>query len=169
MELGEEIEQLIGSKHCMKIHHIAIICSDYEVSKKFYTEVLGLNIIREVYREERQSYKLDLAIGEHYVIELFSFPNPPARPSRPESCGLRHLAFSVDSVVDKRNELMSKVVLAKAALSNNQGEGYIDTAVKILIAVVLGALLLAGLYALFGDVVMPTLEQRIRNMFNFAG
>ena len=92
----------------MKIHHIAIICSNYEVSKKFYTEVLELNIIREVYREERQSYKLDLAIGEHYVIELFSFPNPPARPSRPESCGLRHLAFSVESIEDKRNELISK-------------------------------------------------------------
>ena len=92
----------------MKIHHIAIICSNYEVSKKFYTEVLGLNILREVYREERQSYKLDLAIGEHYVIELFSFPNPPARPSRAESCGLRHLAFSVESIEDKRNELISK-------------------------------------------------------------
>ena len=92
----------------MKIHHIAIICSNYEVSKKFYTEVLGLNILREVYREERQSYKLDLAIGEHYVIELFSFPNPPARPSRPESCGLRHLAFSVENVEEKRNELLSK-------------------------------------------------------------
>ena len=92
----------------MKIHHIAIICSDYEVSKKFYTEVLGLNIIREVYREARQSYKLDLAIGEHYVIELFSFPNPPARPSTPESCGLRHLAFSVDNVEEKRNELVEK-------------------------------------------------------------
>ena len=92
----------------MKIHHIAIICSDYQVSKKFYTEVLGLNIIREVYREARQSYKLDLAIGEHYVIELFSFPNPPERPSRPESCGLRHLAFSVDSVEEKRNELIEK-------------------------------------------------------------
>lgn len=92
----------------MKIHHIAIICSNYEVSKKFYTEVLELNIIREVYREERQSYKLDLAIGEHYVIELFSFPNPPARLSRPESCGLRHLAFSVENVEDKRNELISK-------------------------------------------------------------
>lgn len=92
----------------MKIHHIAIICSNYEVSKKFYTEVLELNIIREVYREERQSYKLDLAIGEHYVIELFSFPNPPTRPSRPESCGLRHLAFSIDNVEEKRNELISK-------------------------------------------------------------
>lgn len=92
----------------MQIHHIAIICSDYDVSKKFYTEVVGLNIIREVYREARQSYKLDLAIGEHYVIELFSFPNPPERPSRPESCGLRHLAFSVDSVEEKRNELIEK-------------------------------------------------------------
>ena len=67
------------------------------------------------------------------------------------------------------NEIMSKVFMAKVAISNNQGEGYIDTAVKILIAVVLGALLLAGLYALFGDGVMPTLEQRIRNMFNYAG
>lgn len=92
----------------MHIHHIAIICSDYEVSKKFYTEVLGLNIIREVYREERQSYKLDLAIGDHYVIELFSFPNPPKRPSQPESCGLRHLAFSVESVENKRDELIKK-------------------------------------------------------------
>ena len=92
----------------MKIHHIAIICSDYQVSKKFYTDVLGLNIIREVYREVRQSYKLDLAIGEHYVIELFSFPNPPKRPSRPESCGLRHLAFSVDNVEEKRNALIEK-------------------------------------------------------------
>lgn len=92
----------------MHIHHIAIICSDYEVSKRFYTEVLGLNLIREVYREERQSYKLDLAIGNHYVIELFSFPNPPVRPSRPESCGLRHLAFSVDNVEAKREELIKK-------------------------------------------------------------
>jgi glyoxylase I family protein len=92
----------------MKIHHIAIICSNYEVSKKFYTEVLGLNIIREVYREERQSYKLDLSIGDHYVIELFSFPDPPERPSRPESCGLRHLAFSVENVNEKREELIQK-------------------------------------------------------------
>ena len=92
----------------MKIHHIAIICSNYEVSKKFYTEILELNIIREVYREERQSYKLDLAIGDDYVIELFSFPNPPKRPSRPESCGLRHLAFSVENVEEKRADLLQK-------------------------------------------------------------
>ena len=92
----------------MKIHHIAIICSDYKISKKFYTEILGLNIIREVYREERKSYKLDLTIGDDYVIELFSFPNPPKRPSRPESCGLRHLAFSVENVEAKRTELLQK-------------------------------------------------------------
>ena len=92
----------------MQIHHIAIICSDYEVSKKFYTEILGLQILREVYREERQSYKLDLGIGNHYVIELFSFPNPPKRPSQPESCGLRHLAFSVENVEEKRKELLQK-------------------------------------------------------------
>ena len=94
----------------MKIHHIAIICSDYQVSKKFYTDILGLNIIREIYREERQSYKLDLAIGDDYVIELFSFPNPPKRSSRPESCGLRHLAFAVGNVEQKRAELLQKGV-----------------------------------------------------------
>ena len=82
----------------MKIHHIAIICSDYQVSKKFYTEVLGLNIIREIYREERASHKLDLALNGDYIIELFSFPNPPSRPSRPEATGLRHLAFEVDDL-----------------------------------------------------------------------
>ncbi|MBS7254475.1 SMU1112c/YaeR family gloxylase I-like metalloprotein [Flavobacterium branchiicola] len=78
-----------------KIHHIAILCSDYEKSKYFYTQILGLTIIREIYREERQSYKLDLALNGSYVVELFSFPNPPQRPSRPEAVGLRHLAFEV--------------------------------------------------------------------------
>ena len=80
------------------VHHIAIICSNYEQSKKFYTEVLGCTIVKETYRAERDSYKLDLAIGGNYIIELFSFPNPPARPSQPESCGLRHLAFSVKDI-----------------------------------------------------------------------
>lgn len=81
-----------------KVHHIAIICSDYQKSKKFYTEVLGLEIIREVYRENRDSYKLDLALNGTYVVELFSFPDPPQRASRPEATGLRHLAFEVDDL-----------------------------------------------------------------------
>ncbi len=80
------------------VHHIAIICSDYQKSKHFYTRILGLEIVREVYRESRQSYKLDLAIGNHYIIELFSFPHPPPRPSTPEALGLRHLAFSVENL-----------------------------------------------------------------------
>ena len=90
------------------VHHIAIICSDYARSKTFYTQDLGLKIIREVYRSERDSYKLDLALNDHYVIELFSFPNPPARPSRPESCGLRHLAFQVNNLDFTVQELTKK-------------------------------------------------------------
>ena len=90
-----------------KIHHIAIICSDYEKSKYFYTSILGLKIIKETYREERSSYKLDLMVGPAYQIELFSFPAPPARPSRPEAAGLRHLAFEVDDIQDAVNELKS--------------------------------------------------------------
>lgn len=78
-----------------KLHHIAIICSDYSKSKKFYTDILGFTIDKEIYREERQSYKLDLSLNDQYLIELFSFPNPPLRPSRPEARGLRHIAFGV--------------------------------------------------------------------------
>jgi glyoxylase I family protein len=81
-----------------RIHHVAIICLDYEKSKHFYSEVLGLKIVQEVYREERQSYKLDLEVGDQYQIELFSFPEPPVRPSHPEAAGLRHLAFEVDDI-----------------------------------------------------------------------
>jgi glyoxylase I family protein len=80
------------------LHHIAIICSDYEKSKQFYKQVLGFTILGEVYRAERQSYKLDLALNGDYLIELFSFPNPVARPSRPEAAGLRHIAFAVDDI-----------------------------------------------------------------------
>jgi len=87
------------------VHHIAIICSDYAISKTFYTEKLGLSIVREVYREARDSYKLDLALGEQYIIELFSFPNPPTRPSRPEACGLRHLAFQVKNMEETVRQL----------------------------------------------------------------
>jgi glyoxylase I family protein len=83
-----------------KIHHIAIICSNYEVSKKFYTEILGLKIIQETYRNEKDSYKLDLSLHGNYVIELFSFPNTPNRVSYPEATGLRHLAFEVDNLED---------------------------------------------------------------------
>ena len=80
------------------IHHLAIICTDYRKSKKFYTEILGFEIINEHYREERNSYKLDLSLNGHYLIELFSFPNPPARPSQPEAAGLRHIAFGVENM-----------------------------------------------------------------------
>ena len=78
-----------------RVHHVAIICSNYTRSKHFYVDILGCQVIAEHYREARQSYKLDLALGSEYCIELFSFPNPPARPSRPEARGLRHLAFAV--------------------------------------------------------------------------
>lgn len=88
----------MGKLGITQVHHIAVICSDYARSKAFYTEVLGLAIIQEVYREARDSYKLDLALNGQYIIELFSFPNPPARPSRPEACGMRHLAFQVDNL-----------------------------------------------------------------------
>jgi glyoxylase I family protein len=81
-----------------RVHHIAIICSSYAKSKSFYTDILGLDIIREVHRVERQSYKLDLALNGVYIVELFSFPNPPQRVSRPEATGLRHLAFEVDDL-----------------------------------------------------------------------
>lgn len=81
-----------------RIHHLAVICSDYAVSKDFYVNKLGLRVVREVYREERQSYKLDLAVNGLYQIELFSFPDPPPRPSLPEARGLRHLAFSVEDL-----------------------------------------------------------------------
>jgi glyoxylase I family protein len=77
------------------LHHVAIICSDYAVSKQFYVDALGLEIVAETYRAARQSYKLDLRLPDGSQIELFSFPQPPARASRPEACGLRHLAFEV--------------------------------------------------------------------------
>lgn len=91
------------------IHHVAIICSEYKKSKEFYTNILGLEIIREVYREKRESYKLDLKLGDSQ-IELFSFPNVPERPSYPEACGLRHIAFQVEDVEKTAGELESKGV-----------------------------------------------------------
>tara|TARA_R110002049_G_scaffold1498_1_gene11589 strand:+ start:13785 stop:14168 length:384 start_codon:yes stop_codon:yes gene_type:complete len=91
-----------------KVHHIAIICSDYAKSKAFYTHVLGLDVIREFYREDRKSYKLDLSLNGQYIIELFSFPKPPKRLSHPESTGLRHLAFEVDDIEARIKELNKK-------------------------------------------------------------
>jgi glyoxylase I family protein len=90
------------------LHHVAIICSDYERSKKFYTEILELPIIQETFREARNSYKLDLKVGNKAQIELFSFPNPPKRVSHPEACGLRHLAFVVDDIDATVAKLQSK-------------------------------------------------------------
>ena len=90
------------------IHHIAIICKDYEVSKRFYTEVLGFSVLKETYRSPRDSFKLDLGLGENYVIELFSFPDTPPRLSRPEASGLRHLAFAVDNIESEIDALAKK-------------------------------------------------------------
>ena len=95
------------------LHHISIICSDYERSKKFYTEVLGFQPMQEVYRSERQSYKLDLALNGTYLIELFSFPNPPKRVSRPEALGLRHLAFAVEDIHKEVQTLANLGVVAE--------------------------------------------------------
>lgn len=93
-----------------RIHHVAIICSDYETSKAFYTQILGLSILAENYRAERQSYKLDLALPDGGQIELFSFPNRPERPSFPEAQGLRHLAFEVSNIDEAVAELKTKGV-----------------------------------------------------------
>ncbi len=95
------------------LHHIAIICSDYLRSKRFYTEVLGFEVVREVFREERDSYKCDLALNGSYLIELFSFPNPPARPSYPEAAGLRHIAFEVEDVEEAAAFLEAKGVVCE--------------------------------------------------------
>jgi glyoxylase I family protein len=93
-----------------RIHHVAIICSDYDKSKRFYTEVLGCEVLRETYRAERQSYKLDLKVGGDYQIELFSFPNPPKRITNPEAAGLRHLAFEASDFETAISQLKARGV-----------------------------------------------------------
>ncbi len=97
----------------LRTHHVAIICSDYAKSKHFYTQVLGLEIVSEIYRERRNSYKLDLRLPDGVQIELFSFSNPPVRLSYPEACGLRHLAFEVPSVDKAVVELQNQGVAAE--------------------------------------------------------
>jgi glyoxylase I family protein len=93
-----------------RLHHVAIICSDYSRSKHFYVEILGLKIVREIHREDRRSFKLDLQVGGNYQIELFSFPDPPVRASDPEARGLRHIAFEVDDVRDTTGKLKARGV-----------------------------------------------------------
>lgn len=91
--------------HVNRVHHIAIICSDYERTLEFYKRVLGFTVLAENYREESKGYKTDLALDNQYVIELFSFPSPHARPTNPEAAGLRHLAFEVDDILAEVEEL----------------------------------------------------------------
>ena len=96
-----------------RIHHVAIICTNYEISKHFYVNKLGFEVLAETYREERKSYKLDLAVNGVYQIELFSFETPPPRSSRPEATGLRHLAFEVDDVEAVVLELSDKGIVSE--------------------------------------------------------
>jgi glyoxylase I family protein len=96
-----------------RVHHIAIICSNYQKSKSFYIDTLGFTALREVYRDDRKSYKLDLALNGVYLIELFSFENVPARPSYPEATGLRHLAFEVEDLDEVVQILKNKMVIAE--------------------------------------------------------
>ena len=97
-----------------RIHHVAIICRDYQRAKDFYTKVLGFKIEREIYRKERESYKLDLSLNGQYLIELFSFPDPPVRMTRPEAAGLRHIAFAVKDLEKEATQLADKNVFTEA-------------------------------------------------------
>lgn len=108
-----------------EIHHVAIICSDYQKSKQFYVEVLGFSILQETYRSTRDSYKLDLKVGTSSQIELFSFPNPPERVNSPEACGLRHLALAVDNLDRSVAELQAKgVALEEIRLDEITGKRF---------------------------------------------
>jgi glyoxylase I family protein len=97
----------------LRTHHVAIICSNYEQSRRFYTQVLGLQIVSENYREERISYKLDLELPDGTQVELFSFPSPPKRPSYPEACGLRHLAFEVEDIREAVKDLEQEGIVVE--------------------------------------------------------
>ncbi|MEH7386555.1 VOC family protein [Bacillus sp. JJ1521] len=96
-----------------RIHHVAIICSDYEKSKDFYVNKLGFTVLNETFRADRASYKLDLVVGDIYQIELFSFADPPKRPNYPEATGLRHLAFEVEDIEEAVKELKLKDIVVE--------------------------------------------------------
>jgi glyoxylase I family protein len=107
------------------IHHVAIICSDYERSKEFYTEMLGFSVSSEIYRPERKSYKLDLRLNGQYTIELFSFPGAPERITRPEACGLRHIAFKVANVEAMKKQLEDKgLIIEEVRIDEWTGKNY---------------------------------------------
>ena len=109
----------------LRTHHVAIICHDYEGSKQFYTQILGLEIVSEVYRQERNSHKLDLRLPDGTQIELFSFPNPPKRLSYPEACGLRHLAFEVPNVDEAAEELVAAgIVVEQVRVDEHTGKRF---------------------------------------------
>ncbi|SUO97682.1 SMU1112c/YaeR family gloxylase I-like metalloprotein [Suttonella ornithocola] len=97
----------------MEIHHVAVITSNYPKSKFFYSELLGLEVLAEHYREARDSWKCDLGSQGRYLIELFSFPNPPSRPNVPEACGARHIAFAVADVGQKHQALSAKGIVCE--------------------------------------------------------
>jgi glyoxylase I family protein len=98
----------------LSIHHVAIICSNYKKSLRFYLEVVGLELLSEVYREDRQSWKADLGLQGKYLIELFSFPDPPQRISQPEATGLRHLAFAVQNIDEAAKHLKNMGIQTEA-------------------------------------------------------
>ncbi|MDB5351755.1 MAG: putative lyase [Planctomycetota bacterium] len=104
----------------LRTHHVAIICSDYEKSKRFYAEVLELEIVSEIHRAKRDSYKLDLRLPDGTQVELFSFPDPPARPSYPEACGLRHLAFEVADIDEAVEDLWDQGVVVEAVRTDER-------------------------------------------------
>lgn len=107
------------------IHHVAIICSDYEKSRNFYVNKLGLEVAGETHRKERDSRKLNLKVGDKYQIELFSFPNPPKRITGPEACGLRHLAFEVCDVEKTAKILTNKgIVVEDIRKDKNTGKKF---------------------------------------------
>src|SRR3954454_19469186 len=109
----------------LRTHHVAIICSDYETSRRFYTQILGLEIISEVHRRERDSYKLDLRVSDDVQIELFSFPDAPKRLSYPEACGLRHLAFEVSDIEEAVKDLVERgVVVESVRIDEHTGKRF---------------------------------------------